>query len=103
MASITGSTSRQGQAATQVQDAGTATARPYTNHLAVRTSLAEVLLDFGQHYPPSGTLVPVSTLVTSPVHLMLFQEQLTGALARYEAEYGALPVLPRTPSQELGS
>ena len=80
------------------QRAGSSVAvRSYTNHLTVRCSLAEVLLDFGQHYPAPGSPVPVSSLVTSPVHLALFQQQLTGALARYEAEYGALPVSPTEP------
>jgi hypothetical protein len=102
MASVTGNPSRNERSSKPSHEAAPAAARSYANHLAVRTSLAEVLLDFGQIYPPSGTLVQVSSLVTSPVHLMLFQQQLIGALARYEAEYGALPVLPRDLSPEQG-
>jgi hypothetical protein len=103
MASVTDNSSKLERPAKPQQEVSQAPARSYANHLAIHASLAEVLLDFGQHYPPSGMVASVSSLVTSPVHLMLFQQQLTGALARYEAEYGALPVLPQNTSPDRRS
>jgi hypothetical protein len=70
------------------------TVRLYSNHLLVRQSLSEVHLDFGQLFSDSGLPFPLARLVTSPLHLRLFQQELTGALDSYEATYGALPPLP---------
>lgn len=70
--------------------AGTAT-RVYANDLAVAFSLSEVELRFGQRF---GAELPPSVLcwiVTSPVHLAAFGRLIEAALARYEAQFGAIP------------
>jgi hypothetical protein len=70
--------------------AGTAT-RVYANDLAVAFSLSEVELRFGQRF---GTELPPAVLcwiVTSPVHLAAFGRMIDAAVARYEAQFGAIP------------
>lgn len=66
--------------------------RIYANDLAVAFSLSEVELRFGQRFGAEVPPVVLCWIVTSPVHLAAFGRMIAAALARYEAQFGAIPV-----------
>jgi hypothetical protein len=65
--------------------------RIYANDLAVAFSLSEVELRFGQRFSAEQPAEVLCWIVTSPVHLAAFGRMIEVALARYEAQFGAIP------------
>lgn len=65
--------------------------RVYANDLAVAFSLSEIELRFGQHFGAEMPPAVLCWIVTSPVHLAAFCRVIEAALARYEAQFGAIP------------
>ncbi|HEU0098583.1 MAG TPA: hypothetical protein VFQ67_07390 [Allosphingosinicella sp.] len=63
--------------------------RGYINHMNLRLSLSEVLIDVGQTGPGE---VPTITgrFVTSPDYLLSMRSTISGAIDRYQAEFGGI-------------
>jgi len=62
----------------------------YANFCEVGHNAYEFLIDFGQFQPESSAVLVHSRIVSGPVQAKLFARLLTDAVARYEAEHGAI-------------
>ena len=65
--------------------------RRYANHLAVEFSLSEFALQFGQHDPGQAEPVIHSIVVSSPVHVAMFCQEIRESILRYESRFGPIP------------
>ena len=74
--------------------------RRYTNHLAIDFMLTEVELNFGQRAGSASGPVVHSRLVTTPVHLVIFERIIQGVIARYEGRFGRIPDASESESGE---
>ena len=63
----------------------------YANHMVVRHTREEFVLDFLNLFPP--TAVVTSRVVVSPGHLKRIVSALQDNLRKYETQFGALPDL----------
>ena len=63
--------------------------RTYINHMHLHLSLSEVLIDVGQAGP--GELPAIKArFVTSPDYLLSMRSTISGAIERYQAEFGGI-------------
>lgn len=62
----------------------------YVNYFEVGHNAFEFLIDFGQFHPDAGDVQMHSRMVTGPVHVKLLALVLQEAIARFEAEHGAI-------------
>jgi hypothetical protein len=65
--------------------------RRYANHLAVDFSLSEFALRFGQHAADKSEPVIHSVVVSSPVHIVAFCQEIRATIHRYESRFGPIP------------
>ena len=70
--------------------------RLYVNHCEVSFELAEAFLDFGQAFDAKGPKLS-ARLVTSPIHLMRFGEQISEQCKIYQRKFGS-PASPQKPA-----
>lgn len=63
--------------------------RTYINHMHLHLSLSEVLIDLSQAGPGE---VPATKgrFVTSPDYLLSMRSTISGAIERYQAEFGGI-------------
>lgn len=64
--------------------------RTYINHMQMRVSLSEVLIDLGQAGPGVGEPALQGRFVTSPDFLLDMRSTIGGAIERYQAEFGGI-------------
>jgi Protein of unknown function (DUF3467) len=62
----------------------------YANYFEVVHNAFEFLIDFGQFDPDAGAVTIHSRTATGPVHAKLLAQMLADAIARFEAEHGAI-------------
>ena len=62
----------------------------YANYFEVGHNAFEFLIDFGQFQPEVDAVTMHSRMATGPVHAKLLAMMLSDAVARFEAEYGAI-------------
>jgi uncharacterized protein DUF3467 len=62
----------------------------YANYCEVGHNAFEFLIDYGQFRPEAGAVQVHSRIVTGPVQAKLFARLLGDAIARYEAQHGAI-------------
>ncbi len=63
--------------------------RTYINHMHLHLSLSEVLIDLGQAGP--GDVPAINgRFVTSPDYLLTIRSTISGAIERYQAEFGGI-------------
>lgn len=74
--------------ATIGRDSNPSPKRTYVNHLDIDFSLAEVCLNIGQLFDADDPPRISAKLVTSPAHLMRFNDIITDTCVRYRAEFG---------------
>ncbi len=74
--------------ATIGRDSNPSPKRTYVNHLDIDFSLAEVCLNIGQLFDSDDPPRISAKLVTSPVHLMRFNDIIADTCVRYRAEFG---------------
>jgi hypothetical protein len=65
----------------------------YANYCEVGHNAFEFLIDYGQFRPETGAVQVHSRIVAGPVQAKLFARLLGEAVARYEAQHGAIPDL----------
>jgi hypothetical protein len=65
--------------------------RRYANHLAVDFSLSEFALSFGQQVADQAEPVIHSVVISSPVHMAVFCQEIRASLLRYESRFGPIP------------
>lgn len=63
--------------------------RTYINHMHLHVSLSEVLIDVGQAGPGEVPAIK-SRFVTSPDYLLSMNHVISGAIERYQAEFGGI-------------
>lgn len=63
--------------------------RTYVNHMSLRLSLSEVLIDVGQAGPGEMPAIK-GRFVTSPDYLLTMRSTISGAIERYQAEFGGI-------------
>ena len=63
--------------------------RTYINHMHLHLSLSEVLIDVGQAGPGEIPVVK-GRFVTSPDYLLSMKHTISGAIERYQAEFGGI-------------
>jgi hypothetical protein len=63
--------------------------RIYVNHMHLHLSLSEVLIDLGQA-GPGGVAATKGRFVTSPDYLLTMKSTISGAIERYQAEFGGI-------------
>lgn len=63
--------------------------RTYINHMHLRVSLSEVLIDVGQAGPGEVPAIK-GRFVTSPDYLLTIRSTISGAIERYQAEFGGI-------------
>ncbi|MGA9583346.1 MAG: hypothetical protein WBR13_15405 [Allosphingosinicella sp.] len=63
--------------------------RTYINHMHLHLSLSEVLIDVGQSGPGEVAAV-TGRFVTSPDYLLSMRSTISGAIERYQAEFGGI-------------
>lgn len=73
----------------QVPPAAGNGARTYINHMHLKLSLSEVLIDVGQAGPGEAPAV-TGRFVTSPDYLLTIRSTISGAIDRYQAEFGGI-------------
>lgn len=64
-------------------------ARTYINHMHLHLSLSEVLIDVGQSGPGETSTI-TGRFVTSPDYLLNMRSTISGAIDRYQAEFGGI-------------
>jgi hypothetical protein len=62
----------------------------YANYFEVAHNAFEFLVDFGQFDPDAAVVTMHSRIATGPAHAKLLAQLLAGAVARFEAEHGAV-------------
>ena len=62
----------------------------YTNYFEVGHNAYEFLLDFGQYQPELDAVVLHTRIAVGPTHAKLLAGTLSRAVARHEAEHGAI-------------
>lgn len=62
----------------------------YANYFEVVHNPFEFLIDFGQFDPDAAAVTMHSRMATGPAHAKLLTQLLTDAIARFEAEHGAI-------------
>ena len=65
----------------------------YANYFEVGHNAYEFLIDFGQYRPDSESVQMRIRVVTGPVFAKLLSGLLAKAVARYEAEHGAIQTM----------
>lgn len=89
---VSQSTMTDGKAA---NDGMSASARgSFVNRLAVRFGISNVDLNFSQSGERGDLKVPVTNLVTTPVHLASFSRTLSQTVDQYERAFGRIPDSP---------
>lgn len=63
--------------------------RTYINHMHLHLSLSEVLIDVGQAGPGEAPAI-TGRFVTSPDYLLNMRSTISGAIDRYQAEFGGI-------------
>ncbi len=63
--------------------------RTYVNHMHLHLSLSEVLIDVGQAGPGEVAAI-TGRFVTSPDYLLSMRSTISGAIERYQAEFGGI-------------
>lgn len=63
--------------------------RTYINHMHLHVSLSEVLIDVGQAGPGEVPAIK-GRFVTSPDYLLTIRSTISGAIERYQAEFGGI-------------
>lgn len=63
--------------------------RTYINHMHLHLSLSEVLIDVGQAGPGEVPAIK-GRFVTSPDYLLGMKHMISGAIERYQAEFGGI-------------
>jgi hypothetical protein len=63
--------------------------RTYINHMQLGVSLSEVLIDVAQA-GPGEVLAIKGRFVTSPDYLLNMRNTISGAIERYQAEFGGI-------------
>lgn len=63
--------------------------RTYVNHMHLKLSLSEVLIDIGQSGPGEVAAI-AGRFVTSPDYLLTMRSTISGAIERYQAEFGGI-------------
>lgn len=72
---------------------GRAPRAAYANYFEVVHNAFEFLIDFGQFDPDAAAVTMHSRIATGPAHAKLLAQLLAGAIARFEAEHGAIAEL----------
>lgn len=62
----------------------------YANYFEIVHNAFEFLIDFGQFDPDVGAVTVHSRMATGPAHAKLLAQMLADAIARFEAEHGAI-------------
>ena len=62
----------------------------YANYFEVAHNAFEFLVDFGQFDPNAAVVTMHSRIATGPAHAKLLTQLLADAVARFEAEHGAI-------------
>jgi len=70
----------------------------YTNNMVVSHSREEFVMDFLYINPQQGSLN--ARVISSPAHMKRIVRALADNIAKYEAQFGAIPEVPAT---EIGT
>jgi hypothetical protein len=79
----------QGRNDRQEPPTGGGASRTYVNHMHLDVSLSEVLIDVGQAGPGEAPAI-TGRFVTSPDYLLTIRSTISGAIDRYQAEFGGI-------------